>query len=63
MNGENRMVLVNKTMMQKLGSDISWPNGITIDYDNEKLYWVDARTDILARMDLDGSKLPAPLQD
>ena len=34
MDGTGRLVLVN--------TSITWPNGITIDYDRELVYWVDA---------------------
>lgn len=59
MNGDNRTVLVNKEKMKSVNNSeysIAWPNGITIDYDAELLYWVDAKTDILVRMTLDGSE-------
>ena len=38
MDGENREVLVDSSKME-----IQWPNGITLDYLNRKLYWVDAK--------------------
>jgi len=34
MDGTGRLVLIN--------TSITWPNGITIDYDRELIYWVDA---------------------
>ena len=34
MDGTARLVLIN--------TSITWPNGITIDYDRELIYWVDA---------------------
>lgn len=36
-------------------SDIQMPNAITIDYDNNKLYWADARLDKIERCNYDGS--------
>lgn len=36
-------------------TDIQMPNAITIDYDNNKLYWADARLDKIERCDYDGS--------
>lgn len=34
---------------------ISWPNGITIDYEENYIYWVDASLSYLHRANLDGS--------
>lgn len=36
-------------------TDIRMPNAITIDYENHKLYWADARLDKIERCDYDGS--------
>lgn len=33
---------------------VEWPNGITIDYIAERIYWVDARLDYIASSDLHG---------
>ncbi|KAJ3658176.1 hypothetical protein Zmor_009933 [Zophobas morio] len=33
---------------------VEWPNGITIDYIAERIYWVDARQDYIASSDLHG---------
>lgn len=35
--------------------DVEWPNGITVDYIAERIYWVDARNDYIASSDLDGN--------
>ena len=32
-----------------------WPNGLTMDYVNDKLYWVDAKHHIIESANLDGS--------
>ncbi|KFV46778.1 Low-density lipoprotein receptor-related protein 1, partial [Tyto alba] len=45
LDGTERMVLVNVS--------ISWPNGISVDYEDGKLYWCDARTDKIERIDLE----------
>ena len=37
LNGLNRRVLIN--------SSLGWPNGLTIDHVEGKMYWVDARLD------------------
>ena len=34
---------------------ISWPNGITIDYEDNYIYWVDASHSYIHRANLDGS--------
>lgn len=36
-------------------SDIYWPNGLTIDLDEQKLYWADAKLSFIHRANLDGS--------
>jgi len=48
MNGEpsTRTVIVSE--------DIFWPNGITIDYDSETIYWADGKLNFVAAMDYDG---------
>uniref|UniRef100_A0A8C6YKS8 EGF-like domain-containing protein n=1 Tax=Nothoprocta perdicaria TaxID=30464 RepID=A0A8C6YKS8_NOTPE len=45
LDGTERMVLVNVS--------ISWPNGISVDYE---LYWCDARTDKIERIDLESGE-------
>ncbi|CAB3370017.1 Hypothetical predicted protein [Cloeon dipterum] len=34
--------------------DIFWPNGLTIDYDSETIYWTDGKLNFVAAMDYDG---------
>ena len=36
-------------------ADIVWPNGLTLDYPLQRLYWVDASLDRLERIDTDGT--------
>lgn len=36
---------------------VSWPNGVTLDYQSERIYWVDAQLDYIASMELDGQKM------
>ena len=48
MDGSNRTVLHN--------TDLVWPNGITIDYENQKIYWVDANLDTLEYSNVDGTE-------
>ena len=49
MSGQQRVVLVN--------ASLSWPNGLTLDQERNRLYWVDARYDKLEylRFDPDAS--------
>ena len=47
MDGQNRTVLHNTLL--------TWPNGITIDYSAQKLYWVDAFLDKIEYSDVDGT--------
>lgn len=36
---------------------VEWPNGLTVDYIAERLYWVDARHDYIASCDLHGNNI------
>uniref|UniRef100_A0A673HQS4 Low-density lipoprotein receptor-related protein 6-like n=1 Tax=Sinocyclocheilus rhinocerous TaxID=307959 RepID=A0A673HQS4_9TELE len=47
MDGTHRSVLID--------SEIYWPNGLTLDYDLQKLYWADAKFSFIHRCNLDGS--------
>ena len=47
LDGSQRMTLVN--------SSLGWPNGITIDFNDQKIYWADAKLDKIEAMNLDGS--------
>ncbi|XP_060530301.1 low-density lipoprotein receptor-related protein 6 isoform X2 [Cylas formicarius] len=51
MNGEmsTRKVIVSE--------NIYWPNGITVDYENEKVYWVDGKLLFIKVMDYDGKNI------
>lgn len=46
-NKNSRMVLVNDR--------IFWPNGLTVDLENNLIYWVDGHLQILDAMNIDGS--------
>ena len=37
---------------------VGWPNGLTIDYENSRVYWVDAKdsNNHIESCDFDGSK-------
>lgn len=47
MDGTNRKTLIE--------SKLQWPNGLSIDYVDKKLYWCDAFLDKIERSELDGS--------
>uniref|UniRef100_A0A8C7J5Z5 LDL receptor related protein 1 n=1 Tax=Oncorhynchus kisutch TaxID=8019 RepID=A0A8C7J5Z5_ONCKI len=47
LDGSQRVVLVNDSIM--------WPNGISIDY-KQRLYWCDARTDRIERINLENGE-------
>ena len=47
MDGSNRTILHNTNLV--------WPNGITIDYANQRIYWLDANLDTLEYSNVDGT--------
>lgn len=49
MDGSNRTVIIES-------DDVGWPNGLTIDYSDAKLYWIDARRDRMMKANFDGSE-------
>jgi hypothetical protein len=46
MDGSLRTVIAN--------SSLFWPNGLTIDYATERLYWADAKHHVIESAALDG---------
>lgn len=50
MSGEQRQVLVNIKSFAG-----NWPNGITLDYENLRVYWIDANSDSIHSVDYDGN--------
>ncbi|GIY86803.1 low-density lipoprotein receptor-related protein 5-like protein [Caerostris extrusa] len=46
LDGTGRRVIV--------ATDLGWPNGLTIDYEARRLYWVDAQLDRIEASDLSG---------
>jgi len=50
MSGEER-----KTIIRIDESDGGWPNGLTLDYVNERIYWIDARSHSISTVYYDGS--------
>ena len=48
MDGSNRRVIIQQ--------NIQWPNGLTLDYNNQKLFWTDAKVPrCIAMANYDGS--------
>uniref|UniRef100_A0A3P9JA06 EGF-like domain-containing protein n=1 Tax=Oryzias latipes TaxID=8090 RepID=A0A3P9JA06_ORYLA len=47
MDGTNRSVIIQ--------DNITWPNGLTLDFVNDRIYWADAREDYIAFASLDGT--------
>ncbi len=46
MDGLDRTIIVR--------TNLTWPNGLALDYDELRLYWVDAYTKKIEYSDLDG---------
>uniref|UniRef100_A0A669PGY7 Low-density lipoprotein receptor-related protein 4 n=1 Tax=Phasianus colchicus TaxID=9054 RepID=A0A669PGY7_PHACC len=46
LDGSERKILIN--------TDLGWPNGLTLDYDTRRIYWVDAHLDRIESCDLNG---------
>jgi hypothetical protein len=47
MDGSHRSVIVSKS--------VRWPNGITLDLVLDRIYWVDAKLNLVGSADLDGA--------
>lgn len=47
MDGTDRSIIIK--------DKITWPNGLTLDFINDRIYWADAREDYIAFASLDGS--------
>lgn len=50
MDGTNPQILLN-------ASYLFWPNGITISYATNELFWVDGKLDTISKCDLDGNNV------
>lgn len=46
-----------KTRKAIVTENIFWPNGLTIDYRNEWIYWVDAKLLFIKQIDFNGKLL------
>ena len=47
MDGSHRSVIVDKS--------VRWPNGIALDLASDRIYWVDAKLNLVGSADLDGA--------
>lgn len=47
MDGSSRFIIIN--------TEIYWPNGLTLDYEERKLYWADAKLNFIHKSNLDGT--------
>jgi len=46
LDGSERIIIAD--------TGLSLPNGLALDYDGNKVYWCDARTNLIERANLDG---------
>ena len=44
-----------KTRQQLITTDIAWPNGLTLDFAQNKFYWIDAKLKRLESANMDGT--------
>ena len=51
-----------KYRMVIIDTNIFWPNGLTLDYEESKLYWADAKYSYIHRCDFDGANREQVLQ-
>lgn len=56
LDGSDVKILINN-------DSVEWPNGLTVDYIAERLYWVDARHDYIASCDLHGNNIKKVLKN
>lgn len=50
-----RTSLVGSNYKRIVTTDIKWPNGVTIDFDAERLFWADAYFNKIESCDFDGN--------
>ena len=48
MDGLGRQVIVSS-------ADVTWPNGLSIDYPSNRIFWSDSKRDYIGSSNLDGS--------
>ena len=47
MDGSHRATIISES--------VRWPNGITLDLVMERIYWIDAKLNLVGSADLDGA--------
>ena len=47
MDGSHRSTIISES--------VRWPNGITLDLVMERIYWIDAKLNLIGSADLDGA--------
>ncbi|CAF0886571.1 unnamed protein product [Adineta steineri] len=50
-----RSTLTGRQVAYLITTNIRWPNGLTIDFDDDRIYWADAWFDRIERASLDGT--------
>lgn len=40
--------------MALVHTDVAWPNGLTVDWEERELYWTDAKANVIEAIGLDG---------
>ncbi|OAD52717.1 Vitellogenin receptor [Eufriesea mexicana] len=55
MDGKNATALINQ--------DLEWPNSLSIDYTNNRLYWIDSKLKVIESIRLDGTDRRTILKD
>ncbi|CAF3898744.1 unnamed protein product [Rotaria sp. Silwood2] len=50
-----RSTLTGRQVTYIITTNIRWPNGLTIDFDDDRIYWADAWFDRIERASLDGT--------
>ena len=51
MSGDGRRIVIHVDAV----SDGAWPNGLTLDYGAQRIYWIDARSDSIHTATYDGA--------
>ena len=57
-----RATMDGKNIKKIVTTNIYWPNGLTIDYDTDTLYFADAYKDHIDQCNLDGGELKVRLK-
>lgn len=54
MDGTHKNIFVDTCVDNNKCTSIQWPSSLTIDYNEQKLYWCDPRMQTIERIGLDG---------